>query len=288
MAQRLTELMTRFFRRLRGPGGVAEAPAPASQRASEPDPPAVPPRPAGPAPTASPGKLTLPVRSLKVDAVVFDLDDTLYPERQYVLSGYRAAGDWLRRSLGTEEHYEDWLWSRFLSGESRDAFNAISVRYGLDLNEEQIQQIVTVFRHHKPMIEPYPGIDELLIRLGEHAKLGLLSDGYLPAQQHKLDALGLGDRFDAVLFTESLGRDAWKPSPAGFEKLTGEFGVEPRRCAYVGDNPAKDFVAPNALGWRTIHYIRPGQIHGEKPAPEGGKAQTIVRTLDELVAALSR
>ena len=28
-------------------------------------------------------------------AVIFDLDDTLFPERTYVLSGFRAVGDWI-------------------------------------------------------------------------------------------------------------------------------------------------------------------------------------------------
>ena len=57
-------------------------------------------------------------------------------------------------------------------------------------------------------------------------------------------------------------------------------------CAYVADNPEKDFVAPNALGWRTIQYLRPGQIHAHKPPAPGGEPQSRVRSPGDLAAGL--
>ena len=83
-----------------------------------------------------------------------------------------------------------------------------------------------------------------------------------------------------------MGRDFWKPSPRGFEKIGELLDVPHERCAYVGDNPAKDFVAPNALGWRTVQYVRAGQVHGENPPPEGGEPQVIVHLPGELWEAL--
>jgi len=100
----------------------------------------------------------------------------------------------------------------------------------------------------------------------------------------KFDALGLADYFDAVIFTESLGPDRkyWKPSPEGFEIAAERLAVDHRACCYVADNPAKDFVAPNALGWRTIQLLLPEQVHSHRPAPEGGAAWTVVRSVEEL------
>jgi len=89
-----------------------------------------------------------------------------------------------------------------------------------------------------------------------------------------------------VLFTEELGRESWKPSPAGFERVRELLGVPHEACAYVGDNPVKDFIAPNKLGWLSIQYVHPGQVHGEKPAAEGGEPQTIVREPGALCRAL--
>ena len=36
----------------------------------------------------------------RLEAVVFDLDDTLYPEADYVLSGFQAVADWAEVHLG--------------------------------------------------------------------------------------------------------------------------------------------------------------------------------------------
>jgi putative hydrolase of the HAD superfamily len=35
---------------------------------------------------------------------------------------------------------------------------------------------------------------------------------------------------------------------------------------YVGDNPAKDFLAPNALGWTTIQVLHPANLRRSLPA----------------------
>ncbi len=227
-----------------------------------------------------------PSARVPVQAVVFDLDDTLFPERDYVRSGYRAVAEHLRRTRGVMRRFEDFMWDLFLSGQRSKVFDAASAHFKLGLNEAQIAELVEVYRNHSPAIVPYSGLVELLSLLGARYRLGLLSDGYLPAQQLKLQALKLERFFEAVLFTEQLGRDCWKPSPAGFQAIAERLAAPPETCAHVADNPAKDFLAANRLGWRTIQYLRPGQIHAAKPAPPDGAPQTVVRTPDALCAAL--
>ncbi|MFB3892975.1 MAG: HAD family hydrolase [Phycisphaerae bacterium] len=221
-----------------------------------------------------------------VKAVVFDLDDTLFAERDYVLSGYRAIGEHLRRRLGRTEPFEDWLWDRFLAGRAKGAFNALAEHYALGLPAGIVDELVRAYREHEPAIEPYGGIPDLLGRLRNGMAVGLLSDGFQPGQRLKLAALKLERFFDAVVFTEDIGRQAWKPSPAGFEAIRDKLGVEHAACAYVADNPAKDFLAGNQLGWRTIQYLHPLQIHAANPAPEGGGPQAVVRDPQELWQAL--
>ena len=153
-----------------------------------------------------------------IRAVVLDLDDCLYPERQYVRGGYGAAARHLR-SLGYEGPFETWLWSRFLRGEGGGAFDALNAAFALGLSPDRLEQLVRVYREHVPSIRPRGGMIELLGRLHEHFRMGLLSDGYLPAQRLKLAALKIERFFDAVVLTEELGRGAWKPSPVGFEAI---------------------------------------------------------------------
>lgn len=220
-------------------------------------------------------------------AVVFDLDDTLYAERDYVYSGYGAAARHLRDAFGRREDFQSWLWSRFLSGQYERAFNALSDHFHLALSDEQIGELVTVYREHSPDIHPGQGIVQMLQRLRGQLDLGILTDGFLPAQQLKLSALRIAHFFDAVVFTETLGRDAWKPSPAGFEAVASRLDVPHPACAYVADNPAKDFVAPNALGWRTIRYRFDGQVHSREAVLPGGRPQIVATSPGEIFEAVA-
>ncbi len=220
-------------------------------------------------------------------AIVFDLDDTLYAERDYVLSGYAAISEHLRNDPSGSRELTDWLWERFLSGRADGAFDALNDSFSLGLDREQIIELVTVYRNHIPQITPRAGVKELLSALARDKLLGIISDGFLPAQELKLDAIGVREYFDAVIFTEALGRESWKPSPDGFEALCRTLRIGAGDCTYIGDNPSKDFAAPNRLGWRTIQLLLAGQIHSAKPAPNGGEAQIIVNSIEELARVIS-
>jgi len=222
----------------------------------------------------------------RIQAVVFDLDDTLFAERDYVRSGYRAVADEMAATADEAAKISEWMWSRFRRGHTERMFNAAAEQFGLSATEETIRRCVTCYRDHIPDIAPLPEAVEVLTALRGRVKLGVLSDGFLPAQQLKFDALGLADYFDAVLFTESLGREFWKPSPVGFERIAADLNVPHAACCYVADNAAKDFLAPNALGWLTIQWRREGQVHADKRAPEGGEPQVVVDSGSELLVAL--
>ncbi len=78
-------------------------------------------------------------------AVVFDLDDTLYAERDYIRSGYRAIDAHLRQSFDTDRLTHngltagDWLWERFCSGKASGAFDALSETLELALTRDDIE-----------------------------------------------------------------------------------------------------------------------------------------------------
>lgn len=221
-----------------------------------------------------------------VRAVIFDLDDCLYPERDYVRGGYRAVADSLRDKTGRADDFAAWLWRRFLAGQAAGALDALNREFSLGLAPGQVQELVGVYRAHLPAIEPYGGMIEMLGRLRARYLVGLLSDGFVAAQRLKVQALGIERFLDAIVFTDELGREFWKPSSRGFELIAQRLGAEPGACAYVGDNPAKDFVAPNSLGWLSIQIVWPGQVHAGNVAPPGGQPAIVVRDLEELYRAV--
>jgi putative hydrolase of the HAD superfamily len=224
--------------------------------------------------------------SQTIQAIVFDLDDTLYPEREYVRSGYAAVADYLRKTRHHNEAFEDWLWDRFTQGKTDEAFDALNEHFSLNLEKADILELVRVYREHYPKISPFSDIPPFLEELKKRVKLGLISDGFLPAQQWKLDVLGLENQFDAVIFTESLGREYWKPSPVAFENMVQLLGVPHSACVYIADNLTKDFVAPNQLGWETVHFLRPHQVHANDEAAQDGQPKYMVRSAEELLLIL--
>lgn len=220
-------------------------------------------------------------------AIVFDLDDTLYPERQYVRSGYLAVAKHLKQTTGCKEDIAQWLWDRFLSGQAAGAFDALNEHFRLRLSAGEISRLITLYREHRPCIKLRDGIQDLMKALTDnHKTLGIVSDGFLPAQRYKFEALGIERFFPThhIIFTEELGqnREFWKPSPKGFELLAQRMNAPHASCCYVGDNPSKDFVAPNGLGWQTVQLLLEDQVHSHKPAPPQGQPQHVVHSVQEL------
>jgi putative hydrolase of the HAD superfamily len=124
--------------------------------------------------------------------------------------------------------------------------------------------------------------------LQKNYKLGVVTDGYLPAQEYKIQALGIQKYFGSIIYTEKIGREFWKPSPRGFEKLLKEMEIAPKQAVYVADNYEKDFIAPNKMGFQTIRIMRPNGIHTSPAASEDAMAKYEINSLTQLPALLKK
>jgi putative hydrolase of the HAD superfamily len=114
--------------------------------------------------------------------------------------------------------------------------------------------------------------------------LELISDGYLPTQRNKAAALRLEQWIPRPIFTEELGRQEWKPSPRAFELLMARHPGE--RFAYVADNPAKDFIAPRALGWLSVRIRRVNGVYAAEPDAPAGSPDIVRPDMTDLMACL--
>ena len=193
-------------------------------------------------------------------AVVFDLDDTLYLERQYVRSGAREAARAIADAEGLDPaRTERELLAAVEREPSGDPFGCWLRLRGLP--PERLATMLARYRSHPPAIELEPGVERLLDRLARTRALGLVSDGRLAQQRAKVEALGLRRWPFAVVLSDELGRDAWKPSPLPFLRVLELLGVEPKQAVYVGDNPTKDFLGARRAGLLSIRLRRRGGLH---------------------------
>lgn len=189
-----------------------------------------------------------------LQAVVFDLDDTLYSEKEYVRSGYRQIS---RLFLGREQEVYEQLWDAFLRGNKAiDEMLKAQNMY----SEEMKEKCLRIYRYQKPDIASYHEVKTLLSSLREQGiKLGLLTDGRVEGQRAKIQALKIGEWFDEMLITDEIAGNGdvmrfRKPNHICFEIMQRRLGVPFERMAYVGDNIEKDFQAPKMLGMKAIYF----------------------------------
>ena len=147
--------------------------------------------------------------------------------------------------------------------------------------------MIQTFRTHRPTIALHPDAAELLGRLRGRFALGVITDGPTIQQRAKVDALGVATLVDEVILTDELGPGLGKPNPAAFETIADRLTVQHAQCVYVADNAAKDFVAPNALGWKTVQVLRPDGVYRDARPPEGGTPSDTIKTLAELDAIIA-
>ncbi len=218
--------------------------------------------------------------------IVCDLDDTLYLERDYVASGFKAVGGWAETHLSLA-NFENVAWRLFQAGRRERVFDAALHELGVAGDSDLIQQMVSVYRSHKPMIALRDDVHHFLGGLHRPDGLALVTDGYREAQENKIAALRLGELgFSPIVVTDIWGRDYWKPHPRAFRLIADAFDSKPRRFVYIADNATKDFLAPNQLGWTTVQITRKGGLHrSEPPTPEHAPA-TRIASFDQLPDAL--
>jgi putative hydrolase of the HAD superfamily len=202
-----------------------------------------------------------------ITTVIFDLDDTLYDEIDYCRSGFAAVAEELaaQPKMPGQQQLCQAFWDTFYDGNHTTTFNAALEHLGIPYNQQLIEELVTTYRQHTPAIPLPAETKQVLHILARSYTLALLTDGFLPAQQLKVKALGIEKYFKSIVYSEQLGRQCWKPSPVGFERLLETLKVKPRDCGYVADDAQKDFIAPNRLGMVTIQVKRPRRLHTACP-----------------------
>lgn len=208
-------------------------------------------------------------------AIIFDLDDTLFAERDYAFSGFDAVAAAFGERLKAGVDLPARMRELFDSPLRSRVFNTIAAECGGDV-EAIVPAMIDAFRRHAPRIALLPDAEAVLTKTRSTHRLGVITDGYSIAQHAKIDALGLRSRVDEIIVTDDWGREFWKPHPRAFEETASRLGVPPSACTYVADNPAKDFIAPLALGWQTVQVRRPGGTYTDQPAaPHGAPHRTI-------------
>ena len=208
--------------------------------------------------------------------LVFDLDDTLYKEIDFLKSAY-----WQIANMPGVEGDTKNVFCEMMSAYYRHD-NVFQCFISNFCPHETVAHLLDIYRNHQPHISLSSDTAETLERLSSVATLAIITDGRSVTQRNKIAALRLNRFFrDAdILISEEIGFE--KPSEVPFRLLMDRY-PDCEFC-YIGDNTAKDFIAPNKLGWDTICLKDNGQnIYPQDfGLPIIFRPQRIVDSLSEL------
>lgn len=192
-----------------------------------------------------------------IKVIVFDLDDTLYNEIDYMISGFRKVVKYLndnyKINIDIENAIKEMKKSYYL-GEK--PINKLLNDYNL-YNEENINKCLNVYREHIPEIVLDKAIKNMLCDFKENnKKLGIITDGRPEGQKAKIKALNIEKLFDYIIITDEIGGVEYrKPNKISYDMMKEHFGVRYEEMCYVGDNIKKDFIYPEKIGIKSIYYI---------------------------------
>jgi putative hydrolase of the HAD superfamily len=201
-----------------------------------------------------------------VRCVVFDIDDTLYLERDYVRSGFAAIDRVVSERFGAGG-FAIQAWELFEQGIRGNTFDLALRACGVEASPADIESLVTAYRQHLPAISLAADAAACLAAIEGKVAIAAISDGPFDSQHNKALALGLARWCEPVVLTATLGEGKGKPHPAAFQRVEQATGFRGDQCLYLADNPAKDFQGPRGLGWRTIRIRRPLGLHFDVDAP---------------------
>jgi putative hydrolase of the HAD superfamily len=182
--------------------------------------------------------------------VVFDLDDTLYNELDYLKSAYKSIAQYLEPV--------DWIALYTLMFSSYrcniNVFEHLASEYKIDATT-----LINMYRNHKPDIVLFEGVLEVFKAIKiKNGSIGILTDGRSNTQRSKLSSLNILNLVDKIIISDEIGSE--KPSMENYKAIEDNFiGFQ---YYYIADNLKKDFITPNNLGWKTVGLIDNGKnIH---------------------------
>ena len=194
--------------------------------------------------------------------IVLDLDDTLYLEQDYVMSGFRAVDNWLWQNHNVPGFFA--IASQKFLNHQRDQVIDSTLAF-LKLDPQLKAEVLHIYRTHAPDIKLQEDAESFLKQAYPRYPLYLITDGRLEGQRAKIEALGIAHFFKEIVIN---GDPAYfKPHHFAFNKIMANAPDD--AYLYIADNPHKDFAAPLALGWRPSIRIRRAEgLHVKIATPQ--------------------
>ncbi len=188
--------------------------------------------------------------------IIFDLDETLYNEKNFVRSGFKKVAYFLQKNydLNFKRTYKFLLDTYNLEGRKK-IFNKLLIKKKL-YSKSLLIKLINVYRNHEPNIKISKSNLSFLKKLSNNFKLYLVTDGNKIVQKNKIQALKISKFFKKIFITHQYGIKYSKPSIYCFSKIKKLENCVWKDLIYIGDDPHKDFINLNKKGCITIRLMK--------------------------------
>jgi putative hydrolase of the HAD superfamily len=194
-----------------------------------------------------------------IKLIIFDLDDTLYYEKEYVLHAFKDVAKYLGNKYNkSTEVLHDRMKKNLEEYGRGKIFNIICEENNFN---EDITKLIDIYRNCKPKLNLYNDSIEILKWLKRRCKMGIITDGCAMVQWNKIKGLDIESLVDRIIVTDDMGMEFWKPDKRSYLDMIEYFNVAKNECIYIGDNPNKDFIGAKELEIKTIRIIRENGDH---------------------------
>ncbi len=130
---------------------------------------------------------------------------------------------------------------------------------------------------------PRPDVNQVVLELHRRGyRLGIIANTITETEiPDWMEVEGLTPYFKAVVLSSKVR--IRKPNPEIYWEAARRIGVEPARCAYLGDNPVRDVEGCRAAGFGMMILIwEPATLAKEPPTGEH-PADYVIRSCSELL-----
>ena len=177
-------------------------------------------------------------------SIVFDLDDTIFYEKKYVLSGFMEIDKHLESRYGLKK--TALKLTNYLEKKEKDPFQRLCQELNLNIKKK----LIALMRESIPDIKTRPGIIQFIKKLkSKNFEIGIITNGRSITQRNKIQALGIQNYIDILLISDEVGLA--KPQLEIFEKY--ELQSNKKKFLYIGNNPDLDINPAKTLGWQTVY-----------------------------------
>ena len=188
--------------------------------------------------------------------IVFDLDDTLYDEIDFVNNGFNEVANYLKKKFGIDKQKSlPFLKKKFLINRKKKIINSLLSNLNIKVTKKELTFLINLYRYNNRKIRINKIQLDFLKKLSLNRNIYLVTDGNPKVQQAKINKLKIKRYFKNIYYTSLFGNTAHKPSLKVFSYIIKKEKKKFRDLIYIADNPFKDFKNLNKVNAITIRVL---------------------------------